>query len=306
VRLLRGHKKAVYSLAFLPDGRLATGGLEGEVCLWDTTTGQRQLVRAKAGKVEWLAVAPDGFWLAWCGEHAIVNVTDLRDPGTVGHFHTQPADLSYPPRVEACAFSPDGQTLLCVGGGPYCLRVGTWEPVPWAEAWWGQRASTCLAFAPDSVTVATGGCLPERGGSGWTVCFWDTQTGISRPAFPAGHPFDADLTFVNLAWSPDGRLLAGLCLDELRVWVADGSEVLHRSRSNAGLLHALAFSPDGRLLATGGNDQVVTLRDTTTWAVRACFDWKIARVQDVAFSPDGCLLAAAGSRGKVVVWDVDV
>ncbi len=303
MRLLRGHKKAVYSLAFLPDGRLVTGGLEGEVWLWDTTTGQRQFVLTGAGKVEWLAAAPNGAYLAWCGAGPWVSIAGTYKPERFRRLPTHPFD-EQAPRVEACAFAPDGQTLLSVGGGPRCCQAGSWEPVPWAEAWWGQRASTCLAFAPDSATVATGAYLPERGG--WSVCLWDTHTGVSRPAFSAGHPFDGDLTYVNLAWSPDGRQLAGLCSDELRVWVVESGEVLHHCVNNAGLLHALAFSPDGRLLATGGNDQLVTLRDTTTWAVLACFDWKMASVQDVAFSPDGCLLAAAGSRGKVVVWDVDV
>jgi WD40 repeat protein len=192
-----------------------------------------------------------------------------------------------------------------VGGGLCCWRTGTWEAVPWAEAWWGQRASTCLAFAPDARSVATGAYLPGRGSSGWSVCLWDATTGVSRPAFPVGHPFDGDLTFTNLAYSPDGRLLAGLCTDELRVWDAESGAVVHRSCSGAGPLHALAFSPNGRLLATGGNDEAVTLRHTTTWKARARYEGKLASVQDVAFSRDGLLLAACGSRGKVAVWDVD-
>jgi WD40 repeat protein len=123
---------------------------------------------------------------------------------------------------------------------------------------------------------------------------------------PAGHPFDGNLAFTNLAYSPDGKLLAGLCINELRVWVAETGEVLHHSRSIGGPLHGLAFSPDGRLLAAGGNDGAVALRDTVTWGESARYDWKLANVQDVTFSPDGWLLAACGSRGKIVVWDVEV
>jgi hypothetical protein len=211
----------------------------------------------------------------------------------------------YQPRAEACAFAPDGRTLVSVGGGPRCWRIGDWQRVHWAEERWGQRATICLAFAPSSATLAAGACIPERGSTGWTVCLWGTRAGYSQPAFPIGHPFDGDLTFTNLAYSPDGRVLAGLCTWALRVWVVETGEVLHRSNEDAGALHGLAFSPDGRLLATGGNDETVTLRDTASWSVRARYDWKLGRVQDVAFSADGMLMAACGNRGKIVVWDVD-
>jgi WD40 repeat protein len=304
VRYLRGHKKAVYCLAFLPEGRLASAGLEGEVCVWTIATGERQVIAREAGRIEWLSASPDGVWLAWCGAGPWVGVVHTQGKVRAERLATQ-KDQPYPQRVEACAFAPDGRSLLAVGDGPRCWRTGNWKPIRWAEAWWGQRAASCLAFAPDSGTVATGAYLPGHGGSGWSVCFWDTRTGVSRPAFPAGHPFDGDLTFTNLAYSPDGRLLAGLCPNELRVWVAETGKVLHLSCCDAGPLHGVAFSPDGRRLATGGIDGVVTIRDTATWVESARHDGKLANVQDVAFSADGRLLAACGSRGKVVVWDVE-
>jgi uncharacterized protein (TIGR02996 family) len=300
VKVLRGHKKAVYCLAFLADGRLATGGLEGEVRLWDVATGERRAAWAGAGRVEWLAASPDGAWLAWCGAGPWVAVADTRAPDLHVRLATQEGG-PYPPRAEACAFAPDGLTLLSVGGGPRCWRVGDWAPVGWAEAWWGQRASTCLAFAPDSRTVATGAFIPERGG--WGVCLWDARSGVSRPAFPAGHPCDGGLAFDNLAFAPDGRLLAGLCTRELRVWVAETGEVVHRSQAG-GPLHGLAFSPGGRLLATGGNEGAVSLRETSTWAEVTRYDGRLGAVQDLAFRPDGRQLAACGGRGKVVVWDL--
>jgi WD40 repeat protein len=305
VRFLRGHKKAVYCLTFLADGRLASGGLEGEVCVWDIAAGSRRTVADGAGRVEWLASSPDGAWLAWCGDGPWVGVAKPQDGGQWLRVKTQ-EERPYPPRAVACAFSPDGGTLLSVGGGPRCWRVADWAPVRWADEWWGQRATDCLAFAPDAATVATGACMPERGNTGWTVCLWETRTGTSRPAFPVGHPFDGDLTFTNLAYSPNGRVLAGTCTSELRVWVAETGEVLYRWDSAAGPIHGLAFSPDGRLLVTGGNDGAVTLRDASTWAESSRYDWKLGNVQDVAFSPDGMLLGACGSRGKIVVWDVDV
>lgn len=70
--------------------------------------------------------------------------------------------------------------------------------------------------------------------------------------------------------------------------------------------HAVAFHPNGALLAAAGDDQMVTLYDTTTWAAVRTFAWKVGRLRAVCFSADGTRAAALSASGKVVVWDVDV
>ncbi len=69
--------------------------------------------------------------------------------------------------------------------------------------------------------------------------------------------------------------------------------------------HAVAFHPNGALLAAVGDDHLVTLYDTATWAVVRTFAWKIGRLRAVCFSADGTRAAALGASGKVMVWDVD-
>ncbi len=36
------------------------------------------------------------------------------------------------------------------------------------------------------------------------------------------------------------------------------------------------------------------------------YDWKMADLQGICFAADGLRCAAVDSKGKVVVWDVDV
>jgi WD40 repeat protein len=71
---LKGHERAVRSVAFSPAGDLlATGGLDGKVILWDVA---QHNVRASfdwgVGAVYGVAFAPDGMTLAVAGEEGIV------------------------------------------------------------------------------------------------------------------------------------------------------------------------------------------------------------------------------------------
>jgi hypothetical protein len=69
---------------------------------------------------------------------------------------------------------------------------------------------------------------------------------------------------------------------------------------------SVAFSPNGAFLLAGRSDGAVTLFDTNTWEPVRTLDWRVGPLRAVQFAPDGTRAAAVGTKGKVVVWDVDV
>jgi len=80
---LRGHSRAVTSVAWDPDGqRLATGSNDTTAKVWSAETGDELLtLRGHASYVNSNAWSPDGKWLATASDDGTVQVypVDLRD-----------------------------------------------------------------------------------------------------------------------------------------------------------------------------------------------------------------------------------
>ncbi|TDQ55404.1 WD40 repeat domain-containing protein [Actinorugispora endophytica] len=112
-------------------------------------------------------------------------------------------------------------------------------------------------------------------------------------------------TVRNIAWSPDGTMIATASRDgTARVWDAETGETTRDLTGHLGMVEMVAWSPDSTRLATASRDRTVRLWDVATGESTTRFADATDVVRGVAWSPDGRWIAGA-SRDRVVrVWEV--
>jgi WD40 repeat protein len=196
--------------------------------------------------------------------------------------------------VRRLRFAPDG-TRFVVIDGPRRLRWWSW---PALEAIDGPGVDPslvqpgALAFSPDGRRLAV---FDRRGeifllDAEYGTRFWDASVYSSRRP--------------HVAYSPDGRWVAGASGSAMRVFDAASGERVAKV-DFLPIFTGLAFTPDGRYLVSTHLNGRVEFLDTSTWLDGPTFDWKIGGLRSLAFSADG-MLAAAGAGRRVVVWDLDL
>jgi WD40 repeat protein len=89
------------------------------------------------------------------------------------------------------------------------------------------------------------------------VRVWDMTTGKERLRLP---PDPERHERFELAWSPDGKVLA-VGDRKIQLWEAASGKLRREFSGHEGDIRCLAFSPDGRLLASGSTDTTVLVWD---------------------------------------------
>lgn len=278
-----GHTSGVTAIARRPDGRVITASLDGTLKAWDPARSQA----VGTGEAMYgLAFSSDGSRLAMTGWTGIVRTIDARTNRELASFvgHGQSGvriDWSRDEKYFATTGN-DGRTALwqAPAGKPLAdllaIEEGRVEPV---------------VFHPDSGFVA--GAAP-----GGVAKIWRTPEGREEAALA-----DGDAAIADLAWSPDGTLLAVSTTDgAIRLWDWRARTIRGRFVQPKGAL-MLAFDPSGRTLAAGSSDRSITIWSIASGQRLHTLEGHDEIVHNVAYSPDGTRLASAASDRTVRIWE---
>jgi WD40 repeat protein len=294
---IEGHTNTVTSIAFSPDGKtLATGSSDRTARLWDLSSGVPRLLHTLKGHTDQiyrLAFNPAGTLLATASFDNRIKLWEVssgKETNTLKNHEDQ---------VRGVAFSPDGKRLASVGAdGMAWLYDHLESPDIQATALhWAHNSeqpktqASALTFHPQQDHWVTGGWDGK-------LQLWDFYgKRVGTIALPSTVR-ENDRRFIDIAFSPDGAVIAALTRHWIHLWPVAAFE---RPQSEPTTLpiegtdycNSIAYSHDGKQLAVACNDAGVRIYDMAKLKLVKTITVHRNAVSDVAFSPDGTKLATA-------------
>ncbi len=333
-----GTTLSAWCMALSPDGsRLAVGGptADGNVRVYDTTTGKILLTLRGDYRVVSVAFSPDGRRLASAGYDRTVRLWDTTTGQEVLSLHGH-KDI-----VGRVLFSRDGRRLASASADG---TVRVWDASPFDENAGPPHVRTLggedgeffgVAFSPDGPLLASASadrsvklwdaqtgqvvrtfaghkeavvCVafsPDgrrllSGSMDQTVKLWDAQTGKELPG-PDPRGFEVMVRSVAFR-PPDGEAFATVSHKKLHLWGARTGRQLLQQEADPEFVNCVTFSRDGKHLATVGYAKTAKVWNADTGVEERSFTGHQASVFCVAFHPSGKYLASGDSDFKVKLW----
>ena len=285
-------------IAISPDQQiLASGGVDGEIILWDLATGypKREPLPARAGPINDLEFSRDGHTLVSANNDGAVILwaIDLQ----LGELLPQ-----LDQRIWSLAFNPAAIDQPRLISGNEDGTIILWDITSGQSIGQYTRGHTDHV---NSVAVDPSGKIFASGSDDNTVRLWDVNVTTSKLLTD---PLTKHTNSVlGVAFSPDGQILASVSRDDtIILWDMSTFQPIGEPLTGHtdDVLEA-AFSHDGKILASASWDGSIILWDVQTQkAIGMPLIGHQGAVVSVAASPVEPILVSAGRDGSIILWDI--
>jgi WD40 repeat protein len=298
-RLLEDNCVRTTRICFSPDGRLATASWDGNVHVWDATSGLELVcLRGDKDPVTGMFFSPDGRLLLTNNhsgaqpDYGALRVFDIAHGVEIFNRVVKSETLHF------ITFSPDGRIIALTN---YRDKVTLLDAITGKEL-------RCIHGHDVQVMCFSGdGRIGTVSGDG-TARVWDAASGRSLFCL-RGHKGEATC----VSFSRDGRHLAtGSSYGTVHVWNSPrgrlAAALLRRRiaclRGHEGAVTSVCFSGDSRRLASASTDGTICVWDAATGQKLLRLRGHDAPVRGVCFTGDDRRLVSS-SGNRVRVWNLE-
>lgn len=291
---------SIFAVSASPLGdRVATGGIDGRLRVWDAHTGALLSTGAEVeAAIYAIAFSPDGQRIATAGADGRLRMWDAQSgKATFATPKARPEDFS--PPITALAYTSGGTVIAT--GGQNTLRfwnASTGQLTHTEEV--GPEGIPALAISSDGQHLVTGDAtavlLMERVRGEWV----NQNLDRSNP-----DPNGTD-GLSSVVFSPDEKLIVvGAPSGTVTFWDLASRRVIQRLQGHRGTVTSLAYTADGRQLLTGDEFGTLLWWDARTYRqLGKLLEGQQGSLSSLSAGPGAAQMVSGGVDGMLRLWDL--
>lgn len=289
ITVLKGHQKAVNSLAFSPDDQtLASGSDDRTVKLWDINeaTSIYTFVGCSA-EIQTVAISSDGNLLIAGGFDQRITAWTLKNKALFSSFF---GSVNSPNSHNGaiCQVAIEKNRRFIVSGGTDG-KVRVWN------GYTGELQRTLNEHSATvwSVSISPNGEIIASGSADQTIKLW-TKGSIKSYCTLSGHLGEV----TAIAISPDGKsVISGSTDGSLKIWDILTGELQQIIIGHHRTIFTIAISPNGEILASADAQEVKLWNLKTGELIE-----KLLGCHPVSFSSSGKFIATGNHDRGIKIW----